>query len=64
MILDSIPTWGKFLAINSDANSPLFFWSFRSALVPYGSSQAKGQNGITAASLHHSHSKAEFQPCL
>ena len=33
---------------------PFFF--FRAALVAYGSSQARGQIGDTAAGLHHSHS--------
>jgi len=32
--------------------------------VAYESSQARGQIGAVAASLHHSHSNAEFEPCL
>ena len=34
----------------------LFFFFFRAASVVYGSSQARGQIGTAAASLHHSHS--------
>ena len=37
---------------------------FRATLVAYGSSQAKGRIGSAAAILHHSHSKAESEPCL
>ena len=35
-----------------------FFSLFRAAPAAYGSSQAKGQIGASAASLHHSHSNA------
>ena len=35
-----------------------FFWSFRVSPVAYGSSQARGQTGVAAAGLHHSHSNA------
>ena len=31
-----------------------FFWLFRAALLPSGGSQARGQIGAAAASLHHS----------
>ena len=32
--------------------------------VAYGSSQARGQIGAAAASLHHSHSNSGSEPCL
>ena len=35
---------------------PFFFWFFRAAPTAYGSSQARGPTGATAANLHHSHS--------
>ena len=35
-----------------------FFLSFWATPKPYGGSQARGQTGATAASLHHSHSNA------
>ena len=41
-----------------------FFWPFRAALGAYGSSQARGQIGATAASLHHSHSNTGSKPHL
>ena len=37
---------------------------FRAALVVYGGSQARGQMGATAASLHRSHSNAGSEPRL
>ena len=37
---------------------------FRPAPMAYGSSQAKGQTGATAAGLHHSHSKVGSEPGL
>ena len=50
-------------------NSPFFivsffFLFFRAATVAYGSSQARGQIGVGAASLYHSHSKAGSKPHL
>ena len=43
----------------------LFFsFPFMAALVAYGSSQARGRIGAATAGLHHSHSKAEFEPHL
>ena len=36
----------------------LIFFFLRAAPVPYGNSQARGQIGATAASLHYSHSNA------
>ena len=41
-----------------------FFFIFMAAPAAYGSSQARGQIGAAAASLHHSHSNARTQPCL
>ena len=35
-----------------------FFLLFRATPVAYGGSQARGQIGVTAASLYHSHSNA------
>ena len=32
--------------------------------MAYGSSQARGQIGATAASLYHSHSNVGSEPCL
>ena len=48
----------------------LFFWFggffcfYRAVLSAYGSSQARGGIGATAAGLHHSHSNTESEPCL
>ena len=41
-----------------------FFFLFRPTLKAYGSSQARGQIGATAVSLHHSHSHTRTEPCL
>ena len=37
---------------------------FRYAPTAYGSSQARGQIGAAATSLHHSHSNSGSEPCL
>ena len=37
------------------------FWLFRTTHMAYGSSQAKGRIGATAAGLHHSHSNLGSQ---
>ena len=37
---------------------------FRAAPVAYGSFQARGQIGASAAGLHHRHSNAGSEPCL
>ena len=42
----------------------LFVCLFRAKLVAYGSFQARGPIEATAASLHHSHSKAGSEPHL
>ena len=42
----------------------LFCYVFRVAPVAYGSSQARGQIGATAACLHHSHSNRGSEPHL
>ena len=51
----------------SSSLSPFFFFFFclfRAAPVAYGSSQARGQIGAAAASLHHSHSNEGSEPHL
>ena len=45
-------------------NLPFFFLLFRASLTAFGGSQAGGQIRATAASLHHSHSKAGSKPHL
>ena len=42
----------------------LFLLPFRAAPAAYGSSQARNQIRAVAASLHHSHSNMESEPCL
>ena len=42
----------------------IYFFHFRAAPAAYGSSQARGRIGATAASLHHSHSNARSEPYL
>ena len=41
-----------------------FLFLFRAAPMPYGSSQARGRSGATAADLHHSHSNMGSEPHL
>ena len=41
----------------------LFFF-FKAAPAAYGSFQARGQIGASAAGLHHSHRKVGLEPCL
>ena len=41
-----------------------FFLFLKAAPMAYGGSQAGGPIGATAASLHHSHSDARFEPHL
>ena len=41
-----------------------FCYLFRAAPTAYGGSQARGQIGAVAASIHHSHSSAESEPRL
>ena len=41
-----------------------FFGIFRATPTAYGSSQARGRIGATAAGLHHSHSNSESEPRL
>ena len=41
-----------------------FILLFRAAPAAYGSSQARGQIGATAAGLHHSHSSLGSEPRL
>ena len=41
-----------------------FFFLFKAAPVAYGSSQARGQIGTTAAGLHHSYSNSGSEPQL
>ena len=40
------------------------FFSFWAGPASYGSSQARGRIGATAADPHHSHSNAKSEPCL
>ena len=42
----------------------LFFFFLRAAPMAYGDSQARGQVGAVAASLHHSHSNVGSEPHL
>jgi len=42
----------------------LFFFFLRATPTAYGGSQARGQIGAVAASLHHNHSKEGSEPCL
>ena len=42
----------------------IYFCLFRAAPAAYGSSQARGQIGTAAASLHHSHSNARYESHL
>ena len=43
-------------------NSSVFFLIFMATGVAYGSSQARGQGGATAASLCHSHTMWDLSP--
>ena len=40
------------------------FCLFRTALMAYGGSQARGPNGAVVTGLHHSHINAESEPSL
>ena len=42
----------------------IYFFDFRATIAAYGSSQARGQIGTVAASLHHSHSNTGSESCL
>ena len=42
----------------------LFFLGFRATPAAYGSSQARGGIGATAAILHHCYNYAGSEPCL
>ena len=44
--------------------SNFFFFFFRAGTLAYGSSQARGRMGATAAILHHSHSNTGSEPRL
>ena len=41
-----------------------FFFLFRAAHPAYGSSQTRGQIEASAASIHHSHNNARYEPQL
>ena len=41
-----------------------FFFLFRATPAAYGNSQARGQIGVIAADLCHSHSSLGSEPCL
>ena len=49
--------------LHRDITFLLFSLLFRAAPRAYGSSQARGQIGIRAASLYHSHSNVGSEPC-
>ena len=48
--------WPKDLSLLWLLEQCFLFFLFRAAPTPYGSSQARGRSGATAADLHHSHS--------
>ena len=58
VVLIYIPCWLIILSFFK------FFFFLRAIPMAYGSSQARGQIGATAASLHHSHSNTRSQPHL
>ena len=49
---------------NSTVIKKVFFGLFRATPLAFGGSQATGQIGAIAASLHHSHSNEGSQPNL
>ena len=61
---------GPYRGLNTEADlelQPFFlhlFFLFQAAPAAYGSSQARGQIGNAATSLHHSHSNAGAEPHL
>ena len=50
--------------VSSQDKIPPFFFLFTATPVAYGSSQARGPVGVTAAGLQHSHSNTRSEPCL
>ena len=60
--------FGRFLDYTAKCVFFLFhfvlFLLYRAAPAAYGGSQARGQIGAIAASLHHSHSNARSEPHL
>ena len=51
----------QFLRYSKVTQSYILFLLFMAIPVAYGSSQARGQIGAAAASLHHSHSNARSE---
>ena len=47
-----------------ETHERLTFFFFNATPMAYGSSQARGLNGASAAGLQHSHSHARSEPCL
>ena len=71
LILDRLPKTPPLVTALSCQGWPVrhlgsFFGVLLSRATPaaYGGSQARGQIGATASSLHHSHSNARSEPCL
>ena len=56
--------WPKKWQKDPPPKNSFFFCLFRTANTAYGSSQARGQTGATAASLHHSHSNPRSESRL
>ena len=54
----------SFIPFAAVTNGFFFLVFFRATPAAYGGSQAKGQIGAVAASLHHSYSNATSEPCL
>ena len=59
-----------FIKIKTRISAVFFFFFFclfaiaRAAPMAYGGSQARGQIGAVATSLHQSHSNTRSEPCL
>ena len=54
----------RLTAVGVNINLILFFSLFRAAPAAYGNSQARGQIGAMAASVHHSPSNTGSEPRL
>ena len=55
---------GPSILVQQGKGALFFFCLFRATLAAYGSSQARGLMGATAAGLHHSHRNAISEPLL
>ena len=69
----SISFFSHYFSLTSFGLTEIFFFFLLSVFVfcflgaplsAYGSSQARGRIGVTAASLHHSHSNVGSEPFL